>query len=219
MKTLFILCSIGILLGGSGVRSANADSLLSPEGEWVAPGLKNPFVLVYSAVSEKKFFLKITDMQIPCVVTEHSDSILIFVTGNQKHETALLKISDNALLFADGWITGMLLVRRGMEGRTSPPSDGVWREGNFMRENKIEINFTEHLCKLRTEIKRFRTEPASDQSQFPGLTLLVGDDGKPFLECVRMGDDVLACRLPLYSEDGDDAFFGLIMIPDPMHSE
>lgn len=214
VKIACILYVAGFLLGAGFPRPANAADLFSPEGEWVAPGVKNPFILTCSAVSENRFFATLGDTRESRTITNHTDSLLIFESGANK-EIALLKITDNALLYADGWITDLLLVRRGLETRTSPPS-GAWIEGNFMRPDRVGINFTTRVFTANGETKHFQMEPARDQKHFPGLTLLSADNGKTEIECVRMGDDVLACRSPVSAMDGggDNPFIGFAPVSD-----
>ena len=215
VKFLVILC---LTLAGVGMSAhfAKAAKLLSVEGDWVAPGLRTELGILFSAMKDNQVTVGLGEVrgsgQIGFyTVTEHSDTLL-FLKDSQKDEIGLIKISDNALLFANGWITDMLIVRRGLESKTSPPSGGLWKEGNYFRKDRMAIDFTKLQYSYGAEVKNFRTEPALDQRQFPGLTQLVGDDGKAFMECVCMGDDVTACRQPPMPKEqgggGDNAFIG-----------
>lgn len=179
-----------------------------PLGVWTAPGLKETVRLTIRKDENQRLTLSIGEPggRPACRGEEREQGMLLFSCPDDRN-IALVGITDSAMFYFDGWNTQMLLVRDGLQTETAPPS-GAWKEGNRFQDDGLVLDFEKKTYRNGQKDVVFQTAPAADQTGFPGLTTLSGADGAAFLECVRMGDDILACRSPGKEPERDNPFIG-----------
>lgn len=193
------------LLDASAAWAEAGHNLFSPVGKWVAPGIDDPLELEISEISGGRLDISVEGVSFECAVLARLER-LVHLQCPEGDETILLQISNNALAYSDGVVADQLLVRSGLENLTFPPA-GAWIEINPYDDEPVVLDFDQGTYIRGEEQLVLEVRPAQNQMQFPGLAVLnvVGND---FMECVRMGDDVLACRRIGPEDLYDGSFIG-----------